>query len=77
MSTTRGANSARMGVALIVMVLYAATLAILSYVPLPAENKDAFMLLAGNIGPLVGAVVAYYFNIPGGKRAGDGSGNGS
>jgi len=51
-----------MGIALIVFVLYGVSVAVLVNVPIPQENKDALMLLLGNLGPAIGAVMAHYFN---------------
>lgn len=62
-TATRNAGSSRMGIALIVMVLYGIAMAVLANVPIPEANKDAFMMLIGNLGPLTGGVVGYYFNI--------------
>lgn len=73
MSGTRNVGAARMGIALIVLMLYGLTIAILANVPIPAENKDAFMLLVGTLGPMMGGVVQYYFNIPGRQRSDNGA----
>jgi len=58
----RSVGASRMGIALIVFVLYGVSVAVLVNVPIPQENKDALMLLLGNLGPAIGAVMAHYFN---------------
>ncbi|MCI2243800.1 hypothetical protein L3067_04155 [Xanthomonas sp. PPL568] len=58
----RSVGVARMGIALIVLVLYGSAVAVLVNAAIPQENKDPLMLLLGNLGPAIGAVMAHYFN---------------
>jgi hypothetical protein len=58
----RSVGVARLGIALIVLMLYGVSVAVLVNAPIPQENKDALMLLLGNLGPAIGAVMAHYFN---------------
>lgn len=61
---TRNVGSARVGIALIVLVLYGLAVGVMVNVEIPQANKDVLMLLLGNLGPLLGAIGGYYFNIP-------------
>lgn len=58
---TRNIGAARMGIALIVLVLYAVAVAVLVNAEIPKANKDVLMLLLGNLGPLLGAIGQHYF----------------
>jgi hypothetical protein len=58
----RSVGVARMGIALIVLVLYGISVAVLVNAAIPEANKDPLMLLLGNLGPAIGAVMAHYFN---------------
>ncbi|WP_426805372.1 hypothetical protein [Stenotrophomonas sp. SrG] len=58
---TRNIGAARIGIALIVMVLYGVAVAVLVNVEIPQANKDVLMLLLGNLGPLMGAIGQHYF----------------
>lgn len=58
---TRNIGAARIGIALIVMVLYGLAVAVLVNVQIPEANKDVLMLLLGNLGPLMGAIGQHYF----------------
>lgn len=69
---TRNIGAARVGIALIVLVLYGVAVAVLVNVEIPQANKDVLMLLLGNLGPLLGAIGGYYFNISG-RRGVNGS----
>lgn len=59
---TRNIGAARMGIALIVFVLYGLAVAVLINAEIPQANKDVLMLLLGNLGPLLGAIGQHYFN---------------
>jgi ABC-type multidrug transport system permease subunit len=67
-TATRNVGAARVGIALIVLVLYGVAVAVLVNVQIPAANKDVLMLLLGNLGPLLGAIGGYYFNITAPRR---------
>lgn len=69
---TRNIGAARVGIALIVLVLYGVAVAVLVNVEIPQANKDVLMLLLGNLGPLLGAIGGYYFNVAG-RRSTNGS----
>lgn len=69
---TRNIGAARVGIALIVLVLYGVAVAVLVNVEIPQANKDVLMLLLGNLGPLLGAIGGYYFNISN-RRGANGS----
>ncbi|NIJ86979.1 hypothetical protein [Xanthomonas arboricola] len=58
----RSVGVARLGIALIVLTLYGISVAVLVNAAIPQENKDPLMLLLGNLGPAIGAVMAHYFN---------------
>lgn len=60
---TRNIGAARIGIALIVLMLYGLALAVLINIEVPPANKDVLMMLLGNLGPLLGAIGGYYFNI--------------
>ncbi|QIO88476.1 hypothetical protein G9274_002161 [Stenotrophomonas rhizophila] len=59
---TRNIGAARIGIALIVLVLYGLAIAILVNIEIPQANKDVLMLLLGNLGPLLGSIGSHYFN---------------
>lgn len=63
-SPARNTATARLGIALFVLVLYGVAIAVLVNVEIPPANKDVLLLLLGNLGPLLGGVAGYYFNIP-------------
>lgn len=60
--SSRNIGAARIGVALIVLILYGLAIAVLVQVQIPESNRDVLMLLLGNLGPLLGAIGGYYFN---------------
>jgi len=61
---TRNIGAARIGIALIVLVLYGVAVAIMVNIEIPQANKDVLMLLLGNLGPLLGNIGSHYFNSP-------------
>lgn len=69
---SRNIGAARMGIALIVLVLYGVAVAVLVNVEIPASNKDVLMLLLGNLGPLLGGISGHYF-MPSNRRGPDGT----
>ncbi|CAG2087987.1 ABC-type multidrug transport system permease subunit [Xanthomonas arboricola] len=58
---SRNMGTARLGIALIVFLLYGLAIAVLVNSEIPAGNKDVLMLLLGNLGPLMGAIGGYYY----------------
>lgn len=69
---TRNIGAARLGIALIVFVLYAVAVAVLVNAQIPEGNKEVLMLLLGNLGPLLGAIGGHYF-MPSGRRGDSGA----
>lgn len=69
---SRNIGAARMGIALIVLVLYGVAVAVLVNVEIPQANQNVLMLLLGNLGPLLGAIGGHYF-MPSNRRGPDGS----
>lgn len=59
---TRNIGAARVGIALIVLVLYGVAVAVLVNVEIPPANKEVLMMMLGNLGPLLGAIGSHYFN---------------
>lgn len=57
----RNIGVARFGIAILVMILYGLSLAVLMQAEMPATNKDVLMLLLGNLGPLLGSIGSHYF----------------
>ncbi len=58
---TQNMGTARLGIALIVFLLYGLAIAVLVNSEIPAGKKDVLMLLLGNLGPLMGAIGSYYY----------------
>lgn len=69
---TRNIGAARLGIALIVFVLYGVAVAVLVNAQIPDGNKEVLMLLLGNLGPLLGAIGGHYF-MPTNRRGSDGA----
>jgi hypothetical protein len=69
---TRNAGAARAGIATLILFLIGMGMAAMLAVAIPAENKDAFLMLIGGLNTAMGGVIQYYFNIGGRRQPGGG-----
>lgn len=61
-------NTVRVVVGLLVLLMLAALIAALIYVPIPASNENTLVQLVGTMSTLAGLVVGYYFGSSDGSR---------
>lgn len=61
-------NVARVVVGLLVLLMLAALIAALVYIPIPGPNENTLVQLVGTLSTLAGLVVGYYFGSSDGSR---------
>ena len=60
---TRNLGAGRVGIAVIILVMYGVAMTSLALNQIPEGNRDAFALLLGGLNTALGGVVGFFFNI--------------